>query len=135
MDGHERRLVTTTTVTFGKRTQLTGPPFMLVPKSGKGTSLALFLLYDPEVGCNGFSYVAVAEFEGDESCQPTSVSWKAYAAGVGAASGFTIAGDKVLVSKSGIGEGQRASLYEPPNISAAVGGIAVPKVKWWKELK
>lgn len=126
---------TTSSVTFGKRTQLTGPPFMLVPKSGKGTSTALFLLYDPDVGCNGFSYVAVAEFEGDSSCRPGTPTWKAFPAGVGAASGFTIAGDKVLVSKSGIGEGERAGLYVPPNISAAIGGTAVPKVRWWKELK
>ncbi len=125
----------TRTVTFGKRTQMTGAPFMLVPKSGKGTSTALYLLYDPDEGCNGFSYVAIAEFEGSSSCTPTNVSWSAYEAGVGAASGFTIAGDKVLVSKSGIGEGERAGLYIPPNISAAIGGTAVPKIRWWKELK
>ncbi len=126
---------TVTTVTFGRRTQLTAPPFMLVPKSGEGTTTALFLLYDPDIGCNGFSYVVVIEFKGDDACQPGNDTYMAYPAGVGAASGFTIAGDKVLVSKSGIGEGQRASLYEPPNITAAVGGVAVPRVRWWRELK
>lgn len=125
----------TSEVTFGKRTQLTSPPFMLVPKSGEGTTTALFLLYDPEVGCNGASYVAIAEFKGDSSCQPGTPTWKAYSAGVGAASGFTIAGDKVFVSQSGIGEGEQARLYRPKGIEAAIGGVAVPKVRWWKELK
>ncbi len=126
---------TTYTTTFGKRTQLTAPPFMLVPKSGTGSNTALFLLYDPDIGCNGFSYVVVVDFEGDSTCKPGTPTYKAYEAGVGAASGFTIAGDKVLVSKSGIGEGQQAGLYEPPNITAAIGGIPTPKVRWWKELK
>ena len=125
----------TYTATFGNRTQLTAPPFMLVPKSGTGSNTALFLLYDPDLGCNGFSYVVVVDFEADTTCKPGTPVYKAYDAGVGAASGFTIAGDKVLVSKSGIGEGQRAGLYEPPNITAAIGGTAVPKVRWWKELK
>ena len=125
----------TKTVTFGKRTQLTGPAFALVPRSGSGDVIALFLLYDPDNGCNGFSYVAKVEFSGGDACVPGEPKYTAYEAGVGAASGFTIAGDKVLVSKSGIGEGQRASLYEPPNISASVGNTNKPKVKWWKELK
>lgn len=121
--------------TLSSRTQLTAAPFLLVPRSGHGTLTALYLLYDPEEGCYGNSYVAQAEFEGSGRCEPTNVTWTAYDAGVGAASGFTIAGDKVLVSKSGIGQGQRAGLYEPPGIAASVGGTSTPRVRWWRELK
>ena len=45
-----------------------------------------------------------------------------------------LAGDRVIVSKSGIGDGQRAGLYEPPEIGTSIGGLT-PRVKWWKELK
>jgi hypothetical protein len=121
--------------TLGSRTQLTAPPFLLVPRDGRGSLTALFLLYDPDEGCNGNSYVAVVEFEGSATCEPANVTYTAFDAGVGAASGFTIAGDKVLVSKSGIGEGVIAGLFEPPGIAASVGGVATPRVRWWRELK
>lgn len=123
--------------TFSARTQLTGPPFLLVPRSGTGTSTALFLLYDPNEGCYGNSYVAKVDFEGSTQCAPTVATdgYRAFDAGAGAASGFTIAGTKVLVSKSGVGQGQKAGLFEPPGISAATGPAPDPKVKWWKELK
>lgn len=124
-----------TVKTLGPRTQLTAPPFMLVPKSGTGSITALFLLYDPDDGCNGSSYVVKVDFEGSSSCTPQNATYTAYSAGVGAASGFTIAGDKVLVSKSGIGQGQRASLYEPPDIAASIGSSMTPRVRWWRELK
>jgi hypothetical protein len=131
-------IVDTTTHVFktlGPDTQLTAPPFMLVPKSGRGSVTALFLLYDPNEGCHGNSYVAVVDFIGNDTCVPSGVAYKAFNAGPGAASGFTIAGDNVLVSKSGVGEGQKAGLYEPEDIAATVGPTPEPRVKWWKELK
>lgn len=123
--------------TLGTKTQLTAPPFMLVPRSGSGSVTALFLLYDPEYGCHGNSYIAIVDFAGNNSCSlgSSDVTFKAVDAGKGAASGFTIAGNKVLVSKSGIGQGERAYLDSPPDIAASVGGTPEPKVKWWKELK
>ena len=110
---------------------------MLVPRSGRGSVTALFLLYDPDYGCHGNSYIAIIDFAGNDTCSlgSSDVTYKAVDAGEGAASGFTIAGSKVLVSKSGVGEGQRASLYEPPNIAASIGNLPEVRVKWWKELK
>ncbi len=125
-------------IVFGPKTQLTAPPYMLVPRNVKGTDTvtALFLLYDPDKGCKGNSYVAQIDFIGGDTCQPTNATtFKAHDAGEGAASGFTVAGSRVLVSKSGVGEGQRASLYEPPNIAASIGNLPEVRVKWWKELK
>ncbi len=123
--------------TFGTKTQLTAPPFMLVPRSGRGNVTALYLLYDPEYGCHGNSYIAIIDFAGNDTCSlgSSDVTFKAVDAGEGAASGFTIAGSKVLVSKSGIGQGERAHLTSPPDIAASIGGPAPPRVKWWKELK
>ena len=123
--------------TFGPNTQLTAPPFMLVPRTGRGSITALFLLYDPDYGCHGNSYIAIVDFTGNDTCSLDSADAKPKAvdAGEGAASGFTIAGDKVLVSKSGIGQGERAYLTSPPDIAASIGGAAPPRVKWWKELK
>ena len=129
---------TETDIVFGPKTQLTAPPYMLVPRNVSGTSTvtALFLLYDPDKGCKGNSYVAQIDFIGGDTCQPTNATtFKAHDAGEGAASGFTVAGSRVLVSKSGVGEGQRASLYEPPNIAASIGNLPEVRVKWWKELK
>jgi len=125
------------TRTFGPKTQLTAPPFMLVPRTGRGSITALFLLYDPDYGCHGNSYIAIVDFAGNDTCSLDSADAKPIAvdAGEGAASGFTIAGDKVLVSKSGIGQGERAHLVSPPDVSASIGGPAPPRVKWWKELK
>ncbi len=123
-------------ITLGKHTQMTAPPFILASTDPANTpNTALFLVYDPDLGCHGNSYVIVVDFDGDAGCKPANVKYTVYSAGEGAASGFTIAGKKVLVAKSGIGEGQRAGLYEPPNISAAIGKNPLPKVKWWKELK
>lgn len=124
-----------TSRTISRRTQLTAPPFMLVPKDPTKSVTAMFLLYDPDDGCQGRSYVAVVDFTPGSTCTPGTPTYTAFDAGPGAASGFTIAGDKVLVSKSGVGEGEKASIFEPPGISASVGGTITPKVKWWKELK
>jgi hypothetical protein len=60
---------------------------------------------------------------------------KAFNAGKGAASGFTIAGTQVLVAQSGIGEGERAKLYVPEGLAASLAGGVEPRVRWWKELK
>lgn len=124
-----------TSRTIGRRAQLTAPPFMLVPKDPTKSVTALFLIYDPDDGCQGRSYVAIVDFAPGSTCAPGSPTYTAFDAGPGAASGFTIAGDKVLVSKSGVGEGKKASIFEPPGIAASVGGTITPKVKWWKELK
>lgn len=128
--------------TLGKATQLTAPPFLLAPKDATQSITALFLVYDPEEGCDGNSYVLQVDFKGigascnlkDGQQSPDPVQ-KAFNAGKGAASGFTIAGTQVLVAQSGIGEGERAKLYVPEGLAASLAGGVEPRVRWWKELK
>ncbi|MDX9732784.1 MAG: PilC/PilY family type IV pilus protein [Thermoanaerobaculia bacterium] len=128
--------------TLGPASQLTAPPFLLAPKDDTQSVTALFLVYDPEEGCDGNSYVLQVDFKGTgASCDLTNdqgnfdVTEKAFNAGAGAASGFTIAGTQVLVAQSGVGEGQRAKLYVPEGLAASLAGGVEPKVRWWKELK
>lgn len=128
--------------TLGPATQMTAPPFLLAPKDETQSVSALFLVYDPEEGCDGNSYVLQVDFKGTgASCNLRNnqgsfdIVQKAFNAGAGAASGFTIAGTKVLVAQSGIGEGQRAKLFVPEGLAASLAGGVEPRVRWWKELK
>ncbi|MHB8800986.1 MAG: pilus assembly protein [Thermoanaerobaculia bacterium] len=127
---------------LGLASQLTAPPFLLAPKDDTQSITALFLVYDPEEGCDGNSYVLQVDFKGiGASCSLRDnqgnfdVEQKAFNAGAGAASGFTIAGTQVLVAQSGVGEGQRAKLYVPEGLAASLSGGVEPRVRWWKELK
>lgn len=128
--------------TLGPATQMTAPPFILAPKDDTQSISALFLVYDPAEGCDGNSYVLQVDFKGmGASCSLRDnlgnfdIKEKAFNAGAGAASGFTIAGTQVLVAQSGIGEGQRAKLFVPEGLAASLAGGVEPRVRWWKELK
>jgi len=133
--------------TLSPSTQLTAPPYLLVPKSATGVSTALFLVYDPDIGCNGYSYVVQVDVQPKTTCAIDQSPWNAstnpnsttkidvYGAGVGAASGFTIAGTEVVVAKSGIGEGESAGLVKPPVPASITGGAGAVKPSWWRELK
>jgi len=134
-------------VPLSPSTQLTAPPYLLVSKSATGVSTALFLVYDPEIGCNGYSYVVQVDVQPKPSCaidqtpyHPTSnpnstTKISVYGAGVGAASGFTIAGTEVVVAKSGIGENESASIVKPPVPASITGLGGTVKPNWWRELK
>ncbi|MEO6325277.1 MAG: hypothetical protein ABIT01_01685 [Thermoanaerobaculia bacterium] len=124
---------------LGIHTQLTAPPFLIVPLSGTpGTdpAQALFIVYDPDKGCNGNAYVISITFNLGATCgDPLVVTSKvAYNAGAGAASGFTIVNDVVAVAKSGIGKNENAGLFVT---EAKVHGGSSQQVQplWWKELK
>ena len=114
--------------------QVTAPPFLLVPKSGTGVSKAFFLIYDPKDGCNGFSYIIELDVTNNSSCVPSYTS-TVYGGGVGAASGFTISADKVRVAQSGIGTGATATISTVPNVTSTSGGTISLVPQWWRELK
>jgi hypothetical protein len=115
--------------------QVTGPPFLLVPRSGTGISKAFFLVYDPKDGCNGFSYIVELDVTNDASCIPNYGTPVVYGGGVGAASGFTITADKVMIAKSGIGAGAKGSISTVPNVTSTSGGTMSLVPQWWRELK
>jgi Neisseria PilC beta-propeller domain len=114
--------------------QVTAPPFLLVPRSGTGMSKAFFLVYDPKDSCNGFSYIVELDVTNNASCTP-AVTTVVYGGGVGAASGFTISADKVRVAQSGIGTGATATISTVPNVTSTSGGTISLVPQWWRELK
>ena len=128
--------------------QVTAPPFLLVPTSGTGASKAFFLVYDPQNGCNGFSYIVELDVANDAtSCTPSFVtpagapkdtpagSPMVYGGGAGAASGFTISSDQVRVAQSGLGAGATATISTVPNVTPTSGGAFSFVLQWWRELK
>jgi hypothetical protein len=122
------------TRTLGARTQLTAPPMIFVAKQGSSANpFALFLAYDPEAGtCVGTSYIIKVTFDPDPLGTLTIPAWDVYEAGPGAASGFAIAGERVVVSRSYVGENGRAYLQEVPNLRIPQGGVN-GNVSWWLE--
>jgi cell division septation protein DedD len=126
------------TTALGRKTQITAPPAILIPDEGAGSTVrptALFLAYDPDRGCGGTAWLIMVSFD------PTSLGATGYTptirvidAGEGAASGFALSGNKVVVSKSGIGEGSQAYLWTVPGVDIVQGGIA-GDIQWWRELR
>jgi hypothetical protein len=135
------RLGTSDPKTLGPRTQMTAPPFMIVPISGSGTYRALFLVYDPDaIGyCRGFSYVVVIPFT-LTNCDVVTVDTSGGGvvvapAGEGAGSGFAMAGGQIVIGKSGLGQGQEAGVVATDiNIADWGPGGAVRPI-YWKELQ
>ncbi len=128
----------TSSTTLGPKTQMTAPPFLLVPLSGTGEFQALFILFDPDaIGyCRGYSYIIVLTFNLSGTCDTTDVTkTEVYGAGEGAASGFAIAGTKVVVAKSGVGAGQSAGLFTTKINILQYGGFGNVTPVYWKELK
>ena len=119
---------------LSRKTQLTAPPIIFVAKQGSGSDpFALFLVYDPDAGvCVGNSYIIKVDF--DPRALTSLAAPTVYLAGAGAASGFALAGEKVVVSRSYVGENGRASLQEVPNLRIPQGGLG-GNVSWWLELQ
>jgi hypothetical protein len=146
--GPRCRVGTSDPTTFGLRTQMTAPPFLLVPitptfksptKAEEQSDFqALFLLYDPDaIGyCRGFSYVVVLSFTLNSGCETVTVDkTEVYEGGEGAASGFAMAGTKIVVGKSGVGSGQKAGVFETPINILSYGGFGNVTPVYWKELQ
>jgi hypothetical protein len=166
------------THTLSPNSQVTAPPFLLIDPKGLTPATAVYVVYDPDEGCNGETYVIVMNLAIESSCAPVAIgstgtgggggggtgggggggtgggggggtgggggggggtggqttTVDSFDAGAGAASGAVIAGDKILVIKSGVGE-EKAGVFEPPNIKAAIGNPATPRPLWWREIK
>lgn len=120
---------------FGKRTQVTTSPLLIVPKNNSGGSIqALFAVYDPDTtDCAGTSYIITLDITVSESGNAT-VSHSGSSAGSGASSGFAVVGKFVVVAKSGIGEGQRATISRVPGVTPKTNtGTPTPTI--WRELQ
>jgi hypothetical protein len=111
---------------FTPRQGVTEPPF------------ALYLVYDPDAtACVGLSYIVRIDFDPDDLAAilaDLESHVDVYVAGKGTAGGFALAGDRVVVSQSGVGEGHEASLVVVPDLVIPVGGED-RNVIWWIELQ
>jgi len=117
---------------FGRRTQVTTSPLMVVPDNPTESQklTAVIALYDPDTtDCAGTSYIIVMNFSIDENGNVTT-SNSGYSAGSGAISGFAIVGRGVIVAKSGIGEGQKATPQKVRDIDNLPGGGAATPISW-----
>ncbi|MGC8762332.1 MAG: pilus assembly protein [Acidobacteriota bacterium] len=123
-----------TTEKIGRRAQLTAPPMLFVPVQSDVQPLALFLVYDPDTAdCAGTSYIVKVTFDVSGGV-PQNVTSTTYEAGSGAGSGFAIAGSRVIVARSGVGQGKKATIETVPGVNPSQGH-GNPAPSWWRELK
>jgi len=132
--------------TLGPRTQVTSAPLMVVDSTGVGNEKAVFLLYDPDAGCNGRSYVVILNFSSSPLCSAPvlapdpnkpgmTTAIETYGAGVGAASGITLTDKGLFAAKSGIGRDASASLTAVPVPINSLSGIPTFVPVWWRDVK
>lgn len=118
----------------GKRTQPTSSPLLLIPLKDSLPVLAVFSIYDPDTDdCAGTSYIVKMSVSLSSTGVPTA-STSAYSAGSGAVSGFAIVGSDVVVAKSGVGEGAKATISRVPDLKIEAG-TGTPTPIWWRELQ
>jgi hypothetical protein len=124
---------------LGIHTQVTSSPVMIVDVTGVGEQQALFLLYDPDAGCNGRSYIAILTFQVATGCgrfkDSAFIKIDVFGAGPGAASGFTVAAGELFASKSSPGGAGGAFLYR---VNIPVNTLTGPpsfQPLWWRDVK
>lgn len=134
--------------TLGPRTQVTASPLMVVDATGTGNNKALFLLYDPDSGCNGTSYITIINFISSKACDPPAIvadpdkiplgatsGIDTTNAGAGAASGITLTDKGLFAAKSGLGRNSSANLQEIPLEVPLKAGVPQFLPVWWRDVK
>jgi hypothetical protein len=121
---------------LGLRTQVTSSPLMVVDNTGTEEQRAIFLLYDPDAGCNGSSYVTILRFFSPSSCAAPQISGvETQWAGPGAASGITLTDKQLFAARSGIGRDASATLTPVPVDINTLSGIPTFVPVWWRDVK
>ncbi len=115
---------------LGQHTQVIASPFIVVPRSGIGTSDALFLVFDPDNGCLGRTYVVKLTFTSVD-CEVQAEPVESTDGGEGAGGGFSITpqGD-VIISKSG--DHAYTQLVTDVQLEPPPAHLTPT---WWRELK
>ena len=137
--------LTTGQTKLGPRTQVTSSPLMVVDSTGTQPEKAIFLLYDPDTGCNGTSYVVIITFQSGTTCtaptigpapgSPFTTGIQALGAGPGAASGITLTDKSLFAAKSGVGIGASATLTPVPIDINSLAGVPTFQPVWWRDVK
>lgn len=122
------------TQTVGKRTQVTTSPILLIPTNDSSSPQAVFSIYDPDtLDCAGTSYIVIIKINIDSNGE-ISATTSGYSAGTGAVSGFAVMGQNVVIAKSGVGEGESATISKVPGLTIQ-SGSGQPTPVWWRELQ
>ncbi len=137
--------LTTGQTKLGPRTQVTSSPLMVVDSTGIQAEKAIFLLYDPDTGCNGTSYVVILTFQSGTTCtaptigpapgSPLTTGIETLGAGPGAASGITLTDKSLFAAKSGVGIGSSATLTPVPIDINSLAGTPTFQPVWWRDVK
>lgn len=126
--------------TLSDMAQAISSSVLLTPATGSALHpMAFFLVYDPLAGeCVGKSFIVRLEFSAEDLFLNGAAAGAAvttYEAGEGAAGGFAIAGEKVVISQSGVGADEEAHIVEVPDLTLPVGSAGSNNVRWWMELQ
>jgi hypothetical protein len=117
-----------------------------VGNAASPTQDVFFTVFDPDFGCNGYSYVLKLEFAisgsgvptwGPAGSPPTFTATQAttvYAAGAGASSGFVVTDKGAFVGQSGVGKNM-ATLVKVDIPKPSLPGQPNFTPIWWKEQK
>jgi hypothetical protein len=116
---------------LGIHSQVTASPLLV--GSATTNQVVFFTVYDPDYGCNGYSYVIKAEFTVDAvTHEPTFGATTVYAAGAGAASGFVVTEKGAFVGQSGVKKNE-ATLVQVDIPKPSLPGAPTFRPVWWKE--
>jgi hypothetical protein len=138
--------LTTGQTKLGPNTQVTASPVLIADSTGTGSESAVFLLYDPDTGCNGTSYVVTLTFQSGTTCSAPSIGPASddkknltgiaiVAAGPGAASGITFTKTGLVAAQSGVGATATASLKSVDFDIKSVAGNPIFQPVWWRDVK
>lgn len=129
---------------LGPNTQVTSSAILIVDSTGTGSENAIFLLYDPDAGCTGTSYVAILTFSapacdapviGPKTGSSATTGIVTLGAGPGAASGITLTDTQLFAAQSGVGAAASAGLKNVPvNINSLAGNPTFSPI-WWRDVK
>ncbi len=132
--------------TFSDQAQVIAPPLLLVPANGSTESpFAFYLIYDPERpdpegdACVGRSFIVQVNFDPENLNNLSNATYpgslvQTYGAGSGAAGGFALVGDKVVVSQSKVPPGGHVGIMEVPGLTIPPGNPG-QNISWWYELR
>lgn len=118
---------------LGIHTQVTSSP-LLVGNVTSPSQTVFYTVFDPDYGCNGYSYVLKQEFQIAANAAPVFGSTTVYAAGAGASSGFVVTDQGAFVAQSGVGKAV-ASLVKVDIPTPSLPGQPNFVPVWWKEQK
>ncbi len=118
---------------LGIHSQITSSPLLVVDSSSTKQNV-FFTVFDPDFGCNGFSYVVNVEFTISATSVPGFSATTVIPAAPGAAAGFVVTDQGAFIGQSGVGKGE-STLVQIHIPTPQLPGHPNFRLGWWKEQK